>query len=340
MPGADEPSDGFDDGVIQVDGLRKSFGPVDAVKGVSFSVRRGEIFGFLGPNGAGKTTTIKMLCTLLKPTAGKATVVGHDVAEEASMVRSGIGIVFQDSTLDEYLTAEQNLRYHCMIYHVPRHLRNDRIRDVLELVGLTDRRSDIVRTFSGGMKRRLEIARGLLHLPKVLFLDEPTIGLDPQTRHLIWAHLREMHRQGDITIFLTTHYMDEADNADRIAVIDHGRIIALDTPAGLKRMVGGDVVTLATSDNERAKEEIQQQFGVNKILHSNGTLSFEVENGASFVPRLVSGLSVQVRTVSVRSPNLDDVFLRLTGEAIREEEAGNRDKLKSRLKERGRLKQR
>ncbi|MCL4369526.1 MAG: ATP-binding cassette domain-containing protein [Chloroflexi bacterium] len=339
MPGTDEPS-GVGEGVIEVEGLRKSFGPVEAVKGVSFSVRRGEIFGFLGPNGAGKTTTIKMLCTLLKPTSGKATVVGHDVAGEAATVRSNIGIVFQDSTLDEYLTAEQNLRYHCMIYHVPRHLRDERIGNVLELVGLTDRRSDIVRTFSGGMKRRLEIARGLLHLPKVLFLDEPTIGLDPQTRHLIWEHLREMHRQGDITVFLTTHYMDEADNADRIAVIDHGRIIALDTPAALKRMVGGDVVTLATSDNERAREQIQRDFGVNQILHSNGSLSFEVENGASFVPRLVSGLSVQVRTVSVRSPNLDDVFLRLTGEAIREEEAGSRDKLKSRLKERGRLKQR
>ena len=339
MPGTDEPS-GVGEGVIEVEDLRKSYGPVEAVKGVSFSVRRGEIFGFLGPNGAGKTTTIKMLCTLLKPTSGKATVVGHDVAGEAATVRSNIGIVFQDSTLDEYLTAEQNLRYHCMIYHVPRHLRDERIGNVLELVGLTDRRSDIVRTFSGGMKRRLEIARGLLHLPKVLFLDEPTIGLDPQTRHLIWEHLREMHRQGDITVFLTTHYMDEADNADRIAVIDHGRIIALDTPAALKRMVGGDVVTLATSDNERAREQIQRDFGVNQILHSNGSLSFEVENGASFVPRLVSGLSVQVRTVSVRSPNLDDVFLRLTGEAIREEEAGSRDKLKSRLKERGRLKQR
>ena len=339
MSGTDEPS-GVGGGVIEVKDLRKSFGPVEAVKGVSFSVHRGEIFGFLGPNGAGKTTTIKMLCTLLKPTAGKATVVGHDLAEEAATVRSNIGIVFQDSTLDEYLTAEQNLRYHCMIYHVPRHLRDERIANVLELVGLTDRRSDIVRTFSGGMKRRLEIARGLLHLPKVLFLDEPTIGLDPQTRHLIWEHLREMHQQGDITVFLTTHYMDEADNADRIAVIDHGRIIALDTPAALKRMVGGDVVTLATSDNERAREQIQHDFGVSQILHSNGALSFEVENGASFVPRLVSGLSVQVRTVSVRSPNLDDVFLKLTGEAIREEEAGSRDKLRSRLKERGRLKQR
>ena len=335
--GAVESSAPGGDLAVEVDGLRKSYGPVEAVRGVSFSVRQGEVFGFLGPNGAGKTTTIKMLCTLLKPTAGKATVVGHDVVAEAARVRSSIGIVFQDSTLDEYLTAEQNMRYHCMIYHVPRHLREERIRMMLDLVGLADRRSDIVRTFSGGMKRRLEIARGLLHMPRVLFLDEPTIGLDPQTRHLIWEHLRQMRREQEITIFLTTHYMEEADNADRIAVIDHGRIIALDTPSALKRMIGGDIITLATSDNERAREQIQQHFGVSKVVHEKGALSFEVENGESFVPRLVNELGVQVRTVSVRTPNLDDVFLHLTGEAIRDEEAGSRDKLKSRLKEKGRV---
>jgi ABC-2 type transport system ATP-binding protein len=322
---------------MEADGLHKSFGRIEAVRGVSFSVRQGEVFGFLGPNGAGKTTTIKMLCTLLKPTMGRAAVVGHDVVSEAAAVRSSIGIVFQDSTLDEYLTAEQNLSYHCMIYHVPRHLREKRIRAMLELVGLEDRRSDIVRAFSGGMKRRLEIARGLLHLPRVLFLDEPTIGLDPQTRHSIWEHLREVRRQQETTVFLTTHYMEEADNADRIAVIDHGRIIALDTPAALKRMVGGDVITISTSDNEQARGQIERDFGVSEVLDDGGDLRFEVENGASFVPRLVSGLSVQVHTVSVRSPNLDDVFLHLTGKAIREEGAGDRDKLKSRLRERGRI---
>ncbi len=270
--------------VIQVEGLRKSFGEITAVDGVSFAVQPGEIFGFLGPNGAGKTTTIKMLCTLLKPSAGQALIDGHDVVAEAAAVRADIGIVFQDNTLDEYLTAEQNLRYHAMIYHVPRSQRAERIRMMLELVDLADRRADVVRTFSGGMKRRLEIARSLLHLPRVLFLDEPTVGLDPQTRHYVWEYLREVRRQQHITIFLTTHYMDEAENADRIAIIDYGRIIALDTPAALKRMVGGDVVTLSTADDERARQEISTRLGVEQIFQHDGHLTFEVENGESLSP--------------------------------------------------------
>ena len=323
--------------IIEVERLSKSFGAITAVDEVSFQVRPGEVFGFLGPNGAGKTTTIKMLCTLLKPTSGRATIDGYDVVTEAAAVRAKIGIVFQDNTLDEYLTAEQNLRYHCMIYHVTRRLREERITTMLRVVGLEDRRNDVVRTFSGGMKRRLEIARGLLHLPKVLFLDEPTVGLDPQTRHYVWEHIREMRRQQEITVFLTTHYMEEAENADRIAIIDYGRIIALDTPAALKHMVGGDVVTLSTADDEQACREIAANFGVEQITRRNGTLSFEVENGESFVPRLVNSLSVQVRTVTVHSPNLDDVFLRLTGKAIRDEEAGSADRLRSRMRERGRI---
>ncbi len=326
--------------VIEVEDLRKSFGEVAAVAGVSFQVQSGEIFGFLGPNGAGKTTTIKMLCTLLKPTGGRAIIDGHDVVSEAAAVRSGIGIVFQDNTLDDYLTAEQNLRFHCMIYHVPRHLREERIGAMLELVDLADRRSDLVRTFSGGMKRRLEIARALLHLPRVLFLDEPTVGLDPQTRHYVWEYLRETRRRQKLTIFLTTHYMDEAENADRIAIIDYGRIVALDTPAALKRRVGGDVVTLSTADDDRARREIAERFGVERLVQRDGHLTFEVDDGDTFVPQLVSLLSVPVRTVSVHSPGLDDVFLRLTGKAIRDEEAGSADRLKSRLRERGRLRRR
>ncbi len=328
----------MDEPVIRVEDLKKSFGEITAVGGVSFDVKAGEIFGFLGPNGAGKTTTIKMLCTLLKPSSGHATIDGHDVVDEAAAVRSGIGIVFQDNTLDEYLTAEQNLRYHAMIYHVPRDQREERIQRMLDLVELADRRSDVVRTFSGGMKRRLEIARALLHLPRVLFLDEPTVGLDPQTRHYVWEYLREVRRQQGITIFLTTHYMDEAENADRIAIIDYGHIIALDTPAALKRMVGGDMVTLSTANNEQARREISDRLGVEQVAQLDGHLTFEVESGESFVPRLVTGLSVPVRTVSVRSPGLDDVFLRLTGKAIRDEEAGSTDRLKSRMREKGRMK--
>jgi ABC-2 type transport system ATP-binding protein len=326
--------------IIRVEGLTRTFGELVAVRDVSFQVQPGEVFGFLGPNGAGKTTTIKMLCTLLRPTAGRAVIDGYDVVTQADAVRSSLGIVFQDNTLDEYLTAEQNLRYHCMIYHVPGHLREERIAALLELVGLSDRRSDIVRTFSGGMKRRLEIARGLLHLPKVLFLDEPTIGLDPQTRHSVWEHLEEMRRREQITVFLTTHYMEEAEIADRIAIIDHGEIVALDTPLALKQGVGGDVVTVATADNGLARQALAERFGVSRVLEQNGSLSFEVAEGDSFVPRLVNGLGVQVRTVSVRGPNLDDVFLRLTGEAIREEEAGSTDKLRSHLQGRGRMKRR
>jgi len=325
------------DPAIRVEGLSKRFGEITAVDGVSFDVRPGEVFGFLGPNGAGKTTTIKMLCTLLKPSSGRALIDGHDVVTEAAAVRAGIGIVFQDNTLDEYLTAEQNLLYHAMIYHVPRRERKERILRLLELVELADRRSDVVRTFSGGMKRRLEIARALLHLPRVLFLDEPTVGLDPQTRHYVWEYLNQVRLQHNVTIFLTTHYMDEAENADRIAIIDYGRIIALDTPAALKRMVGGDLITLSTADDDRARVEIAERLGVSGILQRDGHLTFEVESGESFVPRLVTALSVPVRTVSVRRPGLDDVFLRLTGKAIRDEEAGSTERLKSRMRERGRI---
>ncbi len=332
---SDRPSP--DGPVIQVEGLSKSFGEIAAVDEVSFQVQPGEIFGFLGPNGAGKTTTIKMLCTLLRPTAGRAIIDGHDVVAEPAAVRAGIGIVFQDNTLDEYLSAEQNLRYHAMIYHIPRRLREERIGSMLELVDLADRRSDVVRTFSGGMKRRLEIARALLHLPRVLFLDEPTVGLDPQTRHYVWEYLREMRRLQNLTIFLTTHYMDEAENADRIAIIDYGRIVALDTPTALKRMVGGDVITLSTVDDERARREILDRFGIERFGDGE-ELTFEVANGESFVPQLVTHLSVPVRRVSVRRPGLDDVFLRLTGKAIRDEEAGSTDRLKSRMRERGRFK--
>ena len=237
---------------ITVEKLSRSFGEIQAVKGIDLQVGRGETFGFLGPNGAGKSTTIKMLCTLLHPTGGRAWINGYDIEHEALQVRQSIGIVFQDPTLDEYLTAEQNLYYHCMVYHTPRKTRAARIHEVLQLVGLEERRKDIVKTFSGGMKRRLEVARGLLHEPQTLFLDEPTVGLDPQTRRSVWEHVLRLRERTGLTIFMTTHYMEEAEYCDRIAIIDHGQIVALDTPAALKRMIGQDIVCLTTSVPEEA----------------------------------------------------------------------------------------
>jgi len=225
---------------IEVSNLQKSFGVVEAVRGVSFEVAAGEVFGFLGPNGAGKTTTINMLCTLATPSAGSARVAGHDVVRERDDVRRHIGLVFQDPTLDGYLTAEQNLRLHAELYGIDSSLVPGRMRQVLEMVGLWERRDATVMTFSGGMRRRLEIARGFLHSPRVLFLDEPTIGLDPQTRSSIWRYIRALQETEGTTVFMTTHYMDEAEFCDRIAIIDRGELVVLDTPAALKASVGAD----------------------------------------------------------------------------------------------------
>jgi ABC-2 type transport system ATP-binding protein len=320
---------------IEVSGLTRRFKSFTAVDGISFSANAGEVFGFLGPNGAGKTTTVRVLCTLIRPSAGTAHVAGFDVVRQHNDVRRSIGIIFQDPSLDDRLTARENLRFHAMIYKVPRAEVNSRIADALDWMELADRAGDLVRNFSGGMKRRLEIARGLQHAPRVLFLDEPTLGLDPQTRSRIWERLLRLRRERDTTLFLTTHYMDEAENCDRIAIIDHGRIIALDTPAKLKAQVQGDCIHLETADDAAAETEVRQRYGVEVVRDATG-LHFEVENGASFVPGLVRELSVAVRTVSVRPPTLEDVFLKMTGREIRDDEASNHDKLKGRLKRMGR----
>ena len=237
---------------ISVSALTKRYGEIEAVRGIDFEVATGETFGFLGPNGAGKSTTIKILCTLADPTSGTARVAGHNVVRQRDTVRRNIGLVFQDTTLDNYLTGEQNLRFHADLYGVPKAAFGPRLRQVLEMVGLWDRRGSVVSTYSGGMQRRLEIARGLLHAPRVLFLDEPTVGLDPQTRVSIWAYINELKSREDITIFLTTHYMDEAENCDRIAIIDHGTIVAIDTPEALKASVGRDRVQISTEDDAAA----------------------------------------------------------------------------------------
>ena len=304
---------------IVVRGLVKNFDEVRAVRGVDFEVGTGEVFGFLGPNGAGKTTTINMLCTLAKPTAGSASVAGHDVVKDRDEVRRNIGLVFQDPTLDGYLTAEQNLRLHAELYGVQSDLVDPRMEQLLTMVGLWDRKDSPVATFSGGMRRRLEIARGLMHSPRVLFLDEPTIGLDPQTRRLIWNYIRELKVREEITIFMTTHYMDEAEWCDRIAIMDHGQIVALDRPDALKERVGTDRVSIHTDDNEVAIGALAERFGVEARV-ADGAVAFGVPAGEEFVPRLFAELGVPIRAVNVSRPTLDDVFMSYTGTTIRDAE--------------------
>jgi ABC-2 type transport system ATP-binding protein len=315
---------------IQARGLVRSFGAIEAVRGIDLTVHGNEIFGFLGPNGAGKSTTINMLCTLLRPTAGHASVAGFDVRTQRDDVRRNIGLVFQATTLDDYLTAERNLRLHAELYAVPRAVVGDRLRQVMEMVGLWDRRNSKVGTFSGGMKRRLEIARGLLHSPRVLFLDEPTVGLDPQTRGSIWSYIRELKAAENITIFLTTHYMDEAEYCDRIAIMDHGEIIALDTPSALKASVGKDRIRIDTEDNTRAVAELAARFDIEAVI-KEGSVVLAAENGERFVPRLFAELSVPILSVNVARPSLDDVFMSYTGSTIREAEATGTERLNSHM---------
>jgi len=304
---------------IVVRGLEKSYGEVHAVRGVDFEVQAGEVFGFLGPNGAGKTTTINMCCTLTRPSGGTATVAGHDVVRERDEVRRNIGLVFQDPTLDGYLTAEQNLRLHAELYGVQSDLVPARIKQVLDMVGLWERKDSVVHNFSGGMRRRLEIARGFLHSPRVLFLDEPTIGLDPQTRRSIWTYIRELREAEEITIFLTTHYMDEAEWCDRIAIMDHGQIVALDSPEALKATVGADTIRIHTVDDAAAIVALAEHFGLEATV-SEGAVAFRVPKGEQFVPRLFAELGVPIRGVTVSRPTLDDVFMSYTGTTIRDAE--------------------
>jgi ABC-2 type transport system ATP-binding protein len=322
-PGARQVANGAGpEAVISVSGLVKRYGDVEAVRGIDFAVQRGETFGFLGPNGAGKTTTIKILCTLANATSGRAIVAGHDARTERDAVRRNIGLVFQDTTLDTYLTAEQNLRFHAELYGVPKPAVRPRMQQVMDMVGLWDRKDSLVSTYSGGMQRRLEIARGLLHAPRVLFLDEPTVGLDPQTRSSIWTYINELKQREDITIFLTTHYMDEAENCDRIAIIDHGKIVAIDTPEALKASVGKDRVQIHTADDQAATRALADVFGLEAGVH-DGAVTFSVASGEQFVPRLFAELGIPIRSVSVSRPSLDDVFMSYTGSTIRDAEGGD-----------------
>ena len=308
---------------ISVQGLTKTYGrgehAVEAVKGIDLPVEPGQTYGFLGPNGAGKSTTIEMLCTLRNPTGGSARVAGYDVVRERDEVRRRIGLVFQQQTLDQQLTAQQNLRFHADLYGLSRSDAERRIDEVLEMVALADRRDDEVQKFSGGMKRRLEIARGLVHAPQVLFLDEPTIGLDPQTRNAIWDYLHDLRARTEITVFVTTHYMDEAEHCDRIAIMDHGDIVIEDDPEALKSSIGTDRIALRTDDDELAIRRLRHKLGIEAEMHE-GQVTLPVPEGAQVVPRLFTELGVTIEAVTVTRPSLDDVFLTYTGRTIRDSE--------------------
>ena len=308
---------------ISVQGLTKTYGrgehAVEAVRGIDLQVEPGQTYGFLGPNGAGKSTTIEMLCTIRNPTGGSARVAGYDVVSQRDEVRRRIGLVFQQQTLDQQLTAVQNLRFHADLYGLARADADRRIDEVLDMVALSDRRGDEVQKFSGGMKRRLEIARGLVHAPQVLFLDEPTIGLDPQTRRAIWDYLHDLRRRTEITVFVTTHYMDEAEHCDRIAIMDHGRIVVEDTPEALKSSVGTDRIALRTDDDELTITRLRERLGVEAAMHE-GQVTLAVAEGAHVVPRLFTELDVVIQSVTVTRPSLDDVFMTYTGRTIRDSE--------------------
>jgi ABC-2 type transport system ATP-binding protein len=291
------------------------------VDDVSFGVEEGAIFGFLGPNGAGKTTTINILCTLVSPTSGTASVFGHDCLRRPHEVRKSIGIVFQDTTLDKDLTAYENLLYHAYLYGVDKSLRKTRVEEALRYFGLYDRRDDLVKRFSGGMKRRLEVARAIVHQPRVLFLDEPTIGLDPQSRQGLWEFITELPKKRGVTVFMTTHYMDEAEVCDHIAVIDKGRIIAEGSPEELKKTLGGDVIYLKTADNAAAIPRVRELIGLEPVARGDEFFISGVR-GDFCIPEIIRALGDQVISVRLQRPTLNDVFLKLTGRTIREEGGG------------------
>jgi ABC-2 type transport system ATP-binding protein len=327
---------------IKVENLTKEFNGLVAVDHISFSVNSGELFGLLGPNGAGKTTTIYMLSTLLKPTSGYAEVAGFDVSKDRDSVRNSIGIVFQEPALDNRLTGKENLDFHSAMYGLSKELREKRIKEVLELVELRDKADVLVEKYSGGMKRRLEIARGLIHRPKVLFLDEPTLGLDAQTRRHIWEYIKKLKKE-EVTIILTTHYMEEADYlCDRVAIIDHGKIVALDTPKNLKDSLGGDVVSLEiiNQDTTTFETKLKNFEWVKGISKHDSYLDLKVEKADKRIPEIISiaeKIGITVNSVNLRKPSLEDVFLHFTGKTIREREATrterNRERAMMRMRE-------
>lgn len=325
---------------IETKSLSKSFRTVTAVDGISFTVENGEIFGFLGPNGAGKSTTMMILTTLLKPTSGSALVSGYDVSTQAKKVRQNIGYVQQESTVDEYLTGRENLLLQARLNHIPKDQINKRIDAVLELIELTDKQNDPVVTYSGGMRKRLDIAGGLLHRPKVLFLDEPTVGLDIQTRRKIWEYIKKIHTEFEMTIFLTTHYMEEADQlCDRVGIIDHGKIQIIDSPQNMKNAMGNEVITLVT-ENDTSDEsfllELEKIETIKKINKDSDKFVLFASKGTEVIPKIFqisSALNIKINSISLTTPTLDDVFLSYTGHEIRSDESGyNRKREHAKMK--------
>jgi ABC-2 type transport system ATP-binding protein len=322
---------------ISVRDLVKKFGDLRAVDGISFDVRKGEIFGFLGPNGAGKTTTINILVTLMRPTGGEAYVAGYNVVEEPVKVRERIGIVFQDPSVDRNLTGWENLYIHGLIYGLRGEELKRRIEESLEFAELTKFKDVEVKNYSGGMIRRLEIARGLMHEPEILFLDEPTIGLDPQTRAKIWEYVERLRNEAGVTVFLTTHYIEEAERlCDRVAIIDHGRIVAIGSPDELKQGIGGDVIYVRTGDKSslmRLVEALQEDGMVLRYRELDGVLALSVNNASRVIPsvfEVANRMGIRIEEIKYTQPSLSDVFLHYTGREIRDEEADWRESVRMR----------
>ncbi len=320
---------------IRVDKLTKRFGDLVAVNGISFNVKNGEIFGLLGPNGAGKTTTMKMLTTLLPPTSGDASVAGYDIRKQQNELRKNIGIIFQDPSLDDELTGRENLEFHAILYKIGKEKRDKKIAEVLKLVELEDKANVLVKNYSGGMKRRLEIGRGLINEPKVLFLDEPTVGLDPQTRRHIWEYIRRLSQTNKTTLILTTHYIEEADYlCGRVAFVDGGKIVALDTPRALKDKLGGDVISLQVGGDGRERfAEILKDFdGVKTLSVHDDFVDLTVEEGEKKIPGIIvlaEKHKVGILSVSLHKPSLEDVFIHYTGKTIREEAGSAMDSMRA-----------
>jgi len=314
--------------LIHVENLVKKFGELVAVDDIGFSIEEGEIFGFLGPNGAGKTTTLSILSTLLSPTSGNAYINGFNVKKHQDQVRRSIGVVFQDPTLDEELTAYENMSIHGRLYGMKN--PKEKINNLLDLVELGHWKNKLVKTFSGGMKQRLEIARGIVHEPRILFLDEPTLGLDPQTRNHLWDYIKKLNQEKKVTIILTTHYMDEADKlSDRVAIIDQGKIIAMDTPSVLKEQVGGSVIRIESDEGNTIKELLSGVGWIDHLTIHNGFVDITLQNAEKRIADIIRIIShLHIESVSLRIPSLEEVFLNYTGRTIREEEASAKERMR------------